>query len=124
MTNNQSRTFFKTLHDEKLYRLEHPEVDTIVYRSIYSASSFLIALFIPVIGLCLYIVCKDERPRYALYPLMGTLTSFAFILTFTTLLIISQAYDINGVLVLQQILPEWANDFLIPFPRTAPKYAF
>lgn len=124
MTTNQSTAFFKTLHDEKLHRLEHPAVDTIVYRTVFRILSFFGALFIPVLGICMYVIYRDDKPRYAMYPLMGTLLSIVFIAIFTTILIISQAYEFNGIPALQQLLPEWANDFWIPFPRNLPEYTF
>ncbi len=124
MTNNQSTTFFKTLHDEKQHRLAYPKSHSLWHSILFKGASFLLALCIPVIGLCMHIVYKDDRPKDAIYPLVGTVISLSMILMFTTVLIISQAYHFNGIPALQQSLPEWFNDFLNPKPRELPIFTF
>lgn len=124
MTNNQSTTFFKTLHDEKKHRIAYPKTQSLWQASLFKALSFIVALCIPVIGLSMHIVYKDDRPKDAIYPLLGMIVSLSMILVFTTFLIISQAYHFNGVPALQQALPEWVNDFLIPIPRELPDFTF
>ncbi|MFW5838636.1 MAG: hypothetical protein ACOCU1_01725 [Bacillota bacterium] len=124
MINNQSTTFFKTLHDDKKHRLAYPKKPNLWYQIIFRLGSFIIAVFIPVIGLCIHILYKDDRPKDAIYPLAGVLISLSTILLFTTILIIAQAYHFNGIPALQQALPEWVNDFLIPIPRELPDFTF
>lgn len=81
-------------------------------------TAFLLGLFIPVLGVCLYVVWRDDRPKEAKYPGLGTL--IAGLIVFSLYLFIVIEYILFPTPHIRsfpiQIFPESTRDYIIPFP--------
>ena len=89
-----------------------------IFRMVFRFSSFIVALFIPILGLCIYILMRDHQPKEAKYPGIATVISFSiyigyFVFLIVTYTIFSRPASWGG---LSPLLPEFSSDFIIPFP--------
>ncbi len=81
-------------------------------------SSMVVALFLPVLGICMYVLMRNQNPKEAKYPGLATLAAAAIYLSFFTFMIVT--YTTYGRppswQFLGPLLPGFSSDFFVAFP--------
>lgn len=88
------------------------------FRMLFRITSFIVALFIPILGVSMYVLMRNDNPKEAKYPGIATVISFTIYLAYFTFLIVTytiyqRPHTWGG---LSPLLPEFSSDFIIPFP--------
>jgi|GEM_PF-6303628 len=112
-----SRVFFE-LSENKKNRESSPVKENVFFTWALRIVGFSIGLLVPFVGICVYIVWRDDRPQDAKYPGLGLLITGTVVLSFLSFIIIETVLFDQPPLIqwVSDIMPEFKSDYFISFP--------
>ena len=113
-TSKKSLAVFKGIY-ETAHQERHDEEGYIrwLFRTLY----ILISFIIPVMGVCFVIMLRDDNPKEAKYPLIGTVASAMVYASFLVYITVEYIIFVRPPTapIIHKIFPEFSSDFIIPF---------
>jgi len=113
-----ARNAFLEFGLERVERGQIVDKTSFVSTMFWRVLGFFIGLVLPMVGMGLYVLWRDDRPKDAKYPGIGTAITLIVVVYFALFIIIE--YILFPTPFIRRfpikIFPESTGDFIIPFP--------